>query len=124
MKLSQYPLELICATNADLEEAVRQASFRQDFYYRINVFRLHLRPLRERMEGHTHLCQSLSRRLWHAVRQETSTVSQKRRKRLMLSYSWPGNIRELRNAIERAIVLERESLVQASNLPIYRGEGQ
>jgi len=112
---------LVCATNRDLEAAVRDGTFRQDIYYRINVFRVHLKPLRERVEDipplARHFVASFCRRFGRRIEGFTSEAE-----RLILSYGWPGNIRELKNAIERAVVVESEGAITPGSLPIFRPE--
>lgn len=107
---------IICATNADLERLVRLGKFRQDLYYRINVITLTIPPLRERKEDIIFLA--------HQFLDRFSVVNNKRVDRfsndvfkLFLSYSWPGNIRELENVIERAVVLCDSDEVTLSDLP-------
>jgi len=108
---------LICATNTDLEGAVQGGTFRQDLFYRINVFRLELPPLRERpadiMPLAEHFLTTLAARFGRTVAGFTPEATA-----ALTSYGWPGNIRELRNAVERAVVVERTNLVMPSSLPI------
>ncbi len=109
---------LICATNASLEDCVKAGTFRQDFYFRINVFPIHLKPLRERLEDILIFAHHFLEEYGTSFGKNIGGFSEES-KRLLLSYSWPGNIRELRNAMERAIVLESQKLIQADNLPIH-----
>ena len=97
-------VRLIAATNQDLERAVAQGTFREDLFYRLNVFRVHLPPLRERGDDVTllarHFIREIGARLGRGepgVRADAET--------LLRSYAWPGNIRELENAVERALIL-------------------
>ena len=108
---------LICATNANLEELVQEGSFRQDMYYRINVFQIPLPPLRDRKETIIPLCHHF---LDHFSKRSNRHYDgfTKGAEKALLAHYWPGNIRELRNAIERAVVIEREKEIQASSLPI------
>jgi formate hydrogenlyase transcriptional activator len=103
---------LIAATNRDLATLVQDHQFRQDLYYRLNVFPVHVPPLRERAEDIPilvrHFAQQFSRRMKKAIDTiptETMTVLER--------YDWPGNIRELQNLIERAVILSRGSTLQA-----------
>jgi len=110
---------LVCATNVDLEAAVREGSFRQDLYYRVNVLRLELPPLRER-GGETIL--SLAEYFLEAFagrckRSFPGSFTTEARE-LLCRYPWPGNIRELRNAIERAVVVERGDAIGIGSLPV------
>ena len=112
---------LLCATNRDLEEAVREGSFRQDFYFRINVFAVHLEPLRNRREDILALADHFLRLFCRRLGKKLSHIDEEAKKTL-LSHNWPGNIRELKNAIERAVVLERTDVLQACNLPMGLGQ--
>ncbi len=107
---------VICATNAHLEELVKQGTFRQDLYYRINVISLTIPPLRERKEDIIFLS--------HQFLDRFSVVNNKRVDRFsqevyqaFFSYRWPGNIRELENAVERAVVLCATNEIQLHDLP-------
>lgn len=108
---------LITATNAQLEEKVGDGSFRQDFYYRINVFRLELQPLRKRrhdiMPLAEHFLTLFSRRYGRQFKGFAEEAVA-----LIEGHDWPGNIRELRNAIERAVVVERKDLIGPTSLPV------
>jgi PAS domain S-box-containing protein len=97
-------VRVIAATNRDLEDAVRQGTFRSDLYYRLNIFPITLPALRERREDIpmlvTHLVKQLGQKLGktiEAIPQETM--------RTLRNYPWPGNVRELRNVIERAVII-------------------
>ena len=107
---------LISATNADLELAVNEGTFRQDLYYRINVFHIELPPLRDRegdiMALANHFLRSFAVRFGRSFKGFTKEAEE-----LMNKHAWPGNIRELRNAIERAVVVERTSTVDIASLP-------
>ncbi len=108
---------LVCATNRPLEEAVKEGEFRADFYYRINVFPIHLKALRERQEDirplATHFLEHFSKRFGRQL-----TGFSEEAERLLLHYTWPGNVRELRNVVERAVVLERSNMVTPESLPL------
>ncbi len=101
-------VRVIAATNRNLEDAVRKGEFRSDLYYRLNIFPITLPPLRERREDIrllvTHLVTQLSQKLGKII----ETVPQETMTRLR-NYYWPGNIRELRNVIERAIIITQGS---------------
>jgi DNA-binding NtrC family response regulator len=102
-------VRLIAATNRDLAEEVKQGRFREDLYYRLNVFCLTLPPLRERREDILPLVEGyLAGR-----RQRLAPAAE----RLLMTHSWPGNVRELRNAIERASILANGSLILPADLP-------
>jgi len=110
-------VRLMAATNKDLLQLIEKKRFREDLYYRLNVVQLEIPPLRERREDIPLLAQHF-----------LSLFSQKNRKEmkgftpgamdLMIRYNWPGNVRELMNAIERAVVLGRDSFLKESDIPM------
>ena len=109
-------VRLIAATNQNLEQVVREARFREDFYYRLNVIPLSLPPLTARTEdipllAHHFLAEYAGEP--GAVVSGISTDAM----RVLMQYSWPGNIRELENVIERAVTLGAEGEIQVSDLP-------
>jgi len=116
----QLDFRLLCATNSDLEEAIRDGAFRQDFYYRVNVFRIELKPLRERCEDVLPLADHFLSDFAKKFNKPVTSISPEARK-VLQNYPWPGNIRELRNAIERAVVIEQGSEVTLEGLPIGPG---
>ena len=101
-------VRIIAATNRNLEEAVRSGLFRSDLYYRLNVLPLYVPPLRERQSDIpqlvTYFLSRVSRKMARKVLGVPEATMQ-----LLVNYSWPGNIRELQNIIERAVVLSRSS---------------
>jgi len=99
-------VRVIAATNRDLEEAVRAGRFRADLFYRLNVFPLWVPPLRERASDIPQLAMFFLSRLARKFGRQVDTISSDAMDRLV-SYPWPGNIRELQNVIERAVVLSR-----------------
>jgi len=115
-------VRVVAATHVELAEAVRRKEFREDLYYRLNVVRLVLPPLRERGSDVELLAETFASRLaaTHglAVPALGSDVRQ-----LLRGHSWPGNVRELRNAIERALVLSPPGTLSASALGLARGNG-
>ena len=108
---------LLCATNRLLEEAVAKGAFRKDLFYRINVFPIPLAPLRERKEEIIPLALHFLQRIGQNLGSKVKQLSAKAEK-VLLHHSWPGNIRELHNAIERAVVVERGSSIKADSLPL------
>jgi DNA-binding NtrC family response regulator len=102
---------LVSATNRDLDEAMRAGSFREDFFYRLNVFAIRVPPLRERREDIV----PIAERLLAARGLPASKLSAGARARL-LAHAWPGNVRELENALERALILAGEGEVAAEHL--------
>jgi DNA-binding NtrC family response regulator len=108
-------VRIIAATSASLKEMVEQNLFRSDLYYRLNVIPIQLPPLRERREDIPLLARHFVKKFCGNV--ETKTVSQDAMKMLM-SYSWPGNIRQLENAVERAVaLLGLRNIILPSDLP-------
>jgi len=114
------PLEVdfrcITATNRDLEALVKEGTFRPDLYYRLNVFRIALPPLRARREDIPLLADHFLRKYATAMNRPVPRLSAGVLD-LLLSYDWPGNVRELENAIERALVIGRGEEVQPSDFP-------
>jgi len=118
-------VRVIAATNKDLAEAVRQGDFREDLYYRLNVFPIAVPPLRERKEDIPPLVWLFVKEFCKKMGKKIETIPQKEMKALQ-KYSWPGNIRELRNVIERAMIMSRETalrieLPSSSVSAAYRG---
>ncbi|MGH9461636.1 MAG: sigma-54-dependent Fis family transcriptional regulator [Vicinamibacteria bacterium] len=97
-------VRVIAATNRDLAEAIANGQFREDLYYRLNVFQIRIPPLRERSEDILPLAEFFFDELSEKTGRPAAGISQDARAWL-LEYAWPGNVRELRNAIERAILL-------------------
>lgn len=97
-------VRIIAATNRDLLKGVRDKTFREDLYYRLNVFPLHLPPLRERTDDVPLLVEFLARRAMARIGKRLEPPSRATMQRLQ-AYAWPGNIRELENIIERAVIL-------------------
>ncbi|HMJ64144.1 MAG TPA: sigma-54 dependent transcriptional regulator [Candidatus Binatia bacterium] len=109
-------VRLIAATNKRLEELVRAGTFREDLYYRLNVVRIELPPLRERRNDIPLLAQTFMR---EAVRENDKRVQEITADAMerLISYNWPGNVRELRSALERAVVLTRTEKISSRDLP-------
>jgi transcriptional regulator with GAF, ATPase, and Fis domain len=106
---------LIVATNRDLTDAMARGQFREDLYYRLSVFPIHLPPLRERGEDVVLLAQEFVRRLGERMGKGEPGLSRDARE-LLVTYPWPGNIRELQNAIERALIVSDAGLITAAQL--------
>ncbi|HWQ68625.1 MAG TPA: sigma-54 dependent transcriptional regulator [Patescibacteria group bacterium] len=109
-------VRVIAATNQNLETAVAQKGFREDLYYRLNVVAINLPPLRERVEDIPLLVNHFLHRFAEEQKQEPKTLPPETLE-LMLAYRWPGNIRELENAVKRACVLAPTSLILPEHLP-------
>ena len=109
-------IRLIAATNRDLEEAVRTGGFRRDLYYRVNVVSITVPPLRERKQDIPLLANYFAQKHSRNVGRGVTGVSREAQ-RVLLNYDWPGNIRELENAIERAVVLGSTETILPEDLP-------
>ena len=107
---------IIVATNRDLETAVKESKFRQDLYYRINVFPIFLPPLRDRKDDilqlADHFVEHYSKKMNKEVRRISTPAIN-----MMAAYHWPGNVRELENCIERAVLLSNDGVIHGHNLP-------
>jgi transcriptional regulator with GAF, ATPase, and Fis domain len=113
-------VRVIAATNRDLAAAIARGAFREDLYYRLNVFEIPIPPLRERAEDILPLAEAFLAELGPTVGRPAAGISRDAREWL-LAYSWPGNVRELRNAIERAILLCDGGLITREHLPAAVG---
>ncbi|GIX06327.1 MAG: acetoacetate metabolism regulatory protein AtoC [Candidatus Poribacteria bacterium] len=108
-------VRIVAATNRDLETAVAEGSFREDLYYRLNVVSVEVPPLRERREDIPLLIDLFLRRYTPPDRPLPDLSEEARA--LLLSYDYPGNVRELENAIERAVILSQGNLIRPLDLP-------
>ena len=115
-KSMQVDVRFICATNRDLAEEVRKGTFREDLFYRLNVIHLEVPPLRERKEDIPLLMASFLDTFNRENNKHIEGFSDEA-KRAMFGYDWPGNIRELRNAVESAVVLCRTQVIGPDDLP-------
>jgi transcriptional regulator with GAF, ATPase, and Fis domain len=110
-KTRTVDVRIIAASNRDLKRDAEEGRFRQDFYYRLNVFPIEVPPLRERKEDipilAAHFLKQAARRLRLPPPRFTEANS-----RLLQSYDWPGNVRELQNAVERALILAQKGVLQ------------
>ncbi len=111
-------VRMIAATNRDLEDQVRKRLFREDLLYRLNVIDLKLPPLRERPEDILRLARRFLVFFAKAARRQTPELSNAAEQALR-SYSWPGNIRELRNSIERAVILWPAQVIEPEAFPVH-----
>ena len=115
-------LRIIAATNEDIEASVRAGKFRQDLYYRLNVFPIPLPPLRRRGEDILLIAKHFL--AIYAMRYKRGDLDLSRgAQHWLCNYAWPGNVRELRNVIERAVLLCRGTHIQAEDLAIGKEEG-
>lgn len=107
---------VIAATNENLEELVKEGKFREDLYYRLNVFTIHIPPLRERVDDIPLLANYFLKKYITSMNKKITGISDEAIN-FMLRYKWPGNVRELENAIERAVVICRNDKIQLEDLP-------
>jgi len=123
-RVRHVDVRVIAATNRNLEELVREGRFREDLYYRLNVFEIKLPPLRERPEDIKILAHHFVERFCKEHNKRVKGFSDEAMDVLM-AYSWPGNVRELKNVLERAVVLCTEDIIDVRNLPdkIVAGNG-
>jgi Nif-specific regulatory protein len=109
-------VRVIAATNKDLEQAVKDGTFREDLYYRLNVFAVFLPPLRERRPDISlladHFVEKYAAAHGKDVRRLATTAID-----MLMSYHWPGNVRELENCIERAVLVCEGGVIHAHHLP-------
>jgi len=109
-------VRLVAATNKNLLDAVKEGTFREDLYYRLDVVNIHLPPLRERREDIEPLAQHFIKRYAAETGKQVDGLSP-RALSCLLAYDWPGNVRELQNAIERAVVLSRTVTLTPHDFP-------
>jgi PAS domain S-box-containing protein len=115
-------VRVIAATNRDLARAVREKTFREDLLYRLNVFPIHLPPLRERSGDIPLLVHFLVNKFAMRVGKRIDEVGGETMQRL-IAYSWPGNVRELENVIERAVILANSSILEVDSTMLPRTTG-
>ncbi len=111
-----YDARIVAATNRDLENEVREKRFREDLYYRINVVKVEVPPLRTRGSDTLHLAHHFLKQFAERSGKPTLELSERAAERLM-AYEWPGNVRELENCIEHAVALARFDQVTVEDLP-------
>lgn len=102
---------IIAASNADLEDDVKNKTFRNDLYYRLSVIRIHIPPLRNRLQDVPELCDFFIRK---TAKDREATLSDSELSRLM-EYEWPGNVRELKNVIERSLIIQKGAVLRPSD---------
>jgi DNA-binding NtrC family response regulator len=108
---------LVCATHRNLEKLVEEEQFREDLFYRINVFNIQVPPLRERPEDVLPLARFFIEKYARAMGKPVKAVAPEA-EAVLLAYRWPGNVRELENAVERAMVAGRGPALEARDLPV------
>ncbi len=113
-------IRIIVATNRNLEQMMEASDFRSDLYYRLNILKLHLPPLRERRQCIEPLTRMLLERICRQLRKKMMDISPEALE-ILGAYHWPGNIRELSNVLERAILLEHSDVITAESIHLNSG---
>ena len=113
-------MRVVAATHRDLEALIAEGKFREDLYYRLNVFPITLPPLRDRLEDLPRARRALRRQVQSRDGQDACAASTRARWPTLREYRWPGNVRELENVVERAIIVARGAQVTASDLDFGR----
>jgi two-component system response regulator HydG len=116
-------IRFVAATNKDLEQEVREGRFREDLFYRLNVINIPLPPLRERKDDVEPLALHFLKKYSLKMKKQVTSLAPEALQ-LLHGYDWPGNIRELENVMERAVILARTGTVTAKELPIWRKQPQ
>jgi Nif-specific regulatory protein len=112
-------VRVIAATNRDLEKAVARGDFREDLYYRLQVFDIRIAPLRERVPDILDLSEAFLQEIGRSFGRPPAGLTRDARQAL-LEHDWPGNVRELRNSLERAAILCQGGLITANHLSLQR----
>ncbi|MCH8021328.1 sigma 54-interacting transcriptional regulator, partial [candidate division KSB1 bacterium] len=110
-------VRVIAASNRNLEEDVKHGAFRADLFYRLNIFPIHIPPLRERIDDMPLLINYFIKKFSHRMGKRIQSISPQAQEKLM-SYDWPGNVRELANILERAVILCEGRLLQQEHIGI------
>ncbi|BCG47372.1 Two-component transcriptional response regulator, AtoC family [Citrifermentans bremense] len=116
-------IRFVAATNKDLEQEVREGRFREDLFYRLNVINIPLPPLRERKDDVEPLALHFLKKYSLKMKKQVTSLAPEALQ-LLHGYDWPGNIRELENVMERAVILARTGTVTVKELPIWRKQPQ
>jgi Nif-specific regulatory protein len=116
-------VRIICATHRNLEEMIKQGKFREDLYYRINVFPVFIPPLRERKEDILLIVDHFIHRFNKENKKRVKGINRAALD-LLMAYGWPGNVRELENVVERAVILCQKDLITPQELPGSLGPGE
>lgn len=124
-RMQPVDVRFICATNLDIYEAVARGDFRQDLLYRINTLEIRIPPLRERGDDIILLANWFLNRYANYYKKNISGLTPEAKKKL-LKYPFPGNVRELQNIIERAVILSNDAILKASSItmPSYSGSSE
>ncbi|MBN1363955.1 MAG: sigma-54-dependent Fis family transcriptional regulator [Syntrophaceae bacterium] len=116
IKPIKVDIRFIAATNKDLPEMIKNGKFREDLYFRLNVFSINLPALRERKEDIALLADYFLSSLPQTAKLSTSALQ------ALIGYSWPGNVRELRNVLEQASILSEKGIIEPQHLPVLFGQ--
>ena len=114
-------VRVIAATNRELRRAMERGDFREDLYYRLQVFEIRLPPLRERPDDVLPLCDSFLAEIAESLGRPPAGLTRETRQAL-LTYRWPGNVRELRNVLERAAIVCEGGLITPDHLALQRDD--
>ncbi len=120
-KVIRVDVRVLAATHKNLAQMVEQKTFREDLYFRLNVFEINLPPLRERGSDIKLLADTILTRMAQRTHRNSMTFDDAAY-RQMLSYQWPGNVRELENVIERAVILRQNGCIEAEDLALNNVE--
>ncbi|MBT4496807.1 MAG: sigma-54-dependent Fis family transcriptional regulator, partial [Gemmatimonadetes bacterium] len=118
-----FDSRIVAATNRDLNTAIGRGAFREDLFYRLNVFSILLPPLRERKEDIPALVETFCRQQARRLNRPVAGLSQ-RALEVMVTYDWPGNVRELQNGVERAVILADDGQIGVEHLPVAMDTGR
>jgi transcriptional regulator with PAS, ATPase and Fis domain len=111
VKLIRVDIRVIAATNKNLPEMIKNGKFREDLYFRLNVFPISLPALRERKDDIIPMANFFLESLPQSATLSTAALQE------LIGYSWPGNIRELKNVLEQASILSENGVIQSNHLP-------
>jgi len=115
-RVTKIDVRIIAATNKDLKEEVRKGNFREDLYYRLNVFTIRITPLRERQDDILHLVDSFVKHIGKSLGKKIEKIEDDVL-RILTNYGWPGNVRELQNVLERMINIAHTNILTVDLLP-------
>ncbi len=117
LKNIKVDVRIISATSSNLKKKVKEGVFRSDLFYRLNVFPIYLPPLRDRKEDIIPLCELFLKKFSKKLKKNVKKIDP-RAKQILLSYRYPGNIRELENIIERAVILASSDTIMPNHIPL------
>ncbi len=116
-KTIHIDVRFIAATNRDLKRMVEEGTFREDLFYRLNIFPIHIPPLRERKDDIPLLAYHFLKKYSEELGKEVNSITAEAMKKL-ISHNWPGNVRELENIIQRAILITQNSTIKAEDISL------